>query len=134
MTMTRPNRLRRGSARALCATVAAVVALVLGVPQAQASAGATRHTARVSVTMRLWGPGPVKAELQSWHDPSGLWNAKPGKAAIGVRGFASQRMVYPTADADFPDQADGDGFLGGAYPAGRYAELTLRLSVTTSRP
>jgi hypothetical protein len=98
------------------------------------SAGATRHTATISVTMRVWGPGPVKAALQSWHDPSGSWNGKPAKATIGVRRFTSQRMVYPTADSDFPDEAYADGYFGGSYPAGQYAELKVWLSVTVPRP
>ncbi|QGN58887.1 hypothetical protein [Nostocoides sp. HKS02] len=105
------------------------VVCVQGVP-----AAATRHTMAISAIVRLWGPAPWKAELDSIHDPAGTWGARQAKATIGFRGLTSRRMVFATGAADFPDQAFAGGFILGPYPAGRYAELTVFLSVTTYRP
>ena len=105
------------------------VACVASVP-----ATAARSTANISVTVRLWGPAPVKAELASWHDPSGTWGGRAAKSTITVRDFTSRRLVYASAGNDFPDEAYGYGFILGPYPAGKYAELKLYLSVTTRRP
>jgi hypothetical protein len=97
-------------------------------------AAAARSTAKISVTMRLWGPAPVKAELASWHDPSGTWGGRAAKSTITVREFTSRRMAYADAGNDFPDEAFGYGFIVGPYPGGKYAELKVYLSVTTNRP
>lgn len=97
-------------------------------------AGAARSTANISVTMRLWGPAPVKAELNSWHSPSGTWDGRRTKSTVVVRDFTSRRMVYAQAGSDFPDEAFGYGFVAGPYPAGRYAELKVYLAVTAHRP
>ena len=96
--------------------------------------GAARSTANISVTMRLWGPAPAKAEVSSWHDPSGTWGGRAAKSTITVRDFTSRRLVYADAGSDFPDEAFGYGFINGPYPAGKFAELKLYLSVTTRRP
>ena len=105
------------------------VACVRSVP-----ATAARSTANISVTVRLWGPGPVKAELASWHDPSGTWGGRAARSTITVRDFTSRRMAYADAGNDSPDEAFGYGFILGPYPAGKFAELKLYLSVTTNRP
>ena len=97
-------------------------------------AGAARSTANISVTMRLWGPAPVKAELNSWHSPSGTWDGRRTKSTVVVRDFTSRRMVYAQAGSDFPDEAFGYGFVAGPYPAGSYAELKVYLAVTAHRP
>jgi hypothetical protein len=96
-------------------------------------AGATRSTAKISVTVRLWGPAPAKAELSSWHDPSATWAGSPARSTIAVRDFTSRRLVYAQAGTDSPDEAFGYGFLLGPYPAGRYAELKVYLAVTAHR-
>lgn len=105
------------------------VACVQSVP-----AGAARSTAKISVTMRLWGPAPFKATLDSWHDPSSTWGGRPAKSTIAVRDFTSRRMAYAQAGSDFPDEAFGYGFIVGPYAAGKYAELKVFLSVTSNRP
>lgn len=97
-------------------------------------AGAARSTANISVTMRLWGPAPVKAELNSWHSPSSSWDGRPTKSTVVVRDFTSRRMAYALAGSDFPNEAFGYGFIAGPYSAGRYAELKVYLAVTAHRP
>jgi hypothetical protein len=97
-------------------------------------AAAARSTANISVTMRLWGPAPVKAELNSWHSPSSTWDGRPTKSTVAVRDFTTRHMAYAQAGSDFPNEAFGYGFIAGPYPAGRYAELKVYLAVTARRP
>lgn len=93
-----------------------------------------RHTARVSVIARLWGPAPFKSWHESTDVTSSTWSGRPAPSSVRITRVATKRMEA-FAGAEEPNLVFAYGGVGlGGYPAGQYSELRLGLAVTSSHP
>lgn len=96
--------------------------------------GTARHTARVSVISRLWGPTPFKAWLDSSDTTSSTWSGMPAPSSVRITRVAGKRMIA-FADSEEPNLVFAYGGVGvPGYPAGEYSELRLGLAITSRHP
>jgi hypothetical protein len=97
-------------------------------------AGTARHTDRVSVIARLWGPAPFKVWHESSDITSSTWSGRPAPSSVRITRVTTKRMEA-FAGSEEPHAVFAYGGIGlGGFPAGQYAELRLGLAVTSRLP
>jgi hypothetical protein len=92
-------------------------------------ADAHGHTAHVTVSIRLWGPTPEKAWLQSFTTGRVVRGRLRVTHSLHVRGFSSQGMDVAGVSAFGTNEIDGSGGIHGPLRSGKHSELRINVAV-----
>lgn len=92
------------------------------------------HDAAIQTIVRLWGPTPVKAELDAISTVAVLRNgARPVPSTPRVQRIRSKRLLnvvdHLRSNPGLPQEVELSGFLAGQLRARNYAELAMQLLV-----